>query len=146
MMALVALVVTIALVLGRGKEADMQKVDQSAIEGSKKVRIQQGGMVNFTGLEITTGDNTFPAMTMVAIILSLVGAVGAGVLMYRRCRHVDTVHQDLEMAQMPMAEPGSLEPMEEEADGHCLQEGMDQPNTEDTRHPVMLALMDSLDE
>jgi hypothetical protein len=117
MLALVAIIVTIALVLGRGKEADMEKVDQAAIEGSKKVRIQQGGMVNFTGLEITTGDNTFPTMTMVAIIVSLVFAVGAGVWMNRRCRHVDTVHQDLEMANIPMAEPESLQSMEEEARG-----------------------------
>jgi uncharacterized membrane protein len=144
--ALIAIIVTIALALGRGKEADMGKVDQAAIEGSKKVRIQQGGMVNFTGLEITTGDNTFPIMTMVAIIVSLVLAVGAGVWMNRRCRHVDTVPQDLEMANIPMADPESLPSMEDEAEGHCLPEGMEQPNTEDTRHPVMLALLDSLDE
>jgi hypothetical protein len=144
--ALIAIIVTLALALGRGNEAHMGEVDQAAIERSEKVRIQQGGMVSFTGLEINSGDNSFPIVTLMAIIVSVVLAVGVGVWMRRRCRHVNTVPQDLEMAQIPMADPEILPSMEDEAEGPCLPEGMEQPNTEANRHPVMLALLDSLDD
>jgi hypothetical protein len=144
--ALIAIIVTLALVLGRGNEANMGEVDQAAIERSGKVRIQQGGLVNFTGLEINSGDGSFPIVTLLAIIVSVGLAVGVGVWMRRRCSHVNTDPQDLEMAQVPMADPEIQPSMEDEADGPGLPEGMEEPTTEANRHPVMLALLNSLED
>jgi hypothetical protein len=143
---LIAIIVTLALVLGRGSEARMGEVDEAAIAKSGKVRIQQGGLVNFTGVEINAGDGSFPIVTMLAIIVGVGLAVGVGVWMRRRCRTVNTDPQDLEMDNVPMADPEIQPSLEEEEEGPDLPEGMKEPNTEANRHPVMLALLNSLED
>jgi hypothetical protein len=143
---LIAIIVTLALVLGRGSEARMGEVDKAAIAKSGKVRIQQGGLVNFTGVEINAGDGSFPIGTMLAILVGVGLAVAAGVWMRRRCKKVNIDPQEIEMDNVPMADPEMQPSLEEEEEAPDLPESKKEPDTEANRHPVMLALLNSLED
>jgi hypothetical protein len=142
----IAIIVTIALVLGRGSEAKMGEVDKAAIAKSGKVRIQQGGLVNFTGIKVNAGDGSFPIGTMLAILLGVGLAVAAGVWMRRQCKKVNIAPQEIELDNVPMADPEMQPSLEEEEGAPDLPGSKKELDTDADRHPVMLALMDSLED
>jgi hypothetical protein len=74
LLGVVVLIVTVALLLGKGG-AEIEEVDKAAIAKAGKVRIQQGGLVNFTGIEVNTGDGVLHIGTVVTVIVGL-GLVG----------------------------------------------------------------------
>jgi hypothetical protein len=145
-LGVIVLIVTMALILGRGSEAKMGEVDKAAIAQSGKVRIQQGGLVNFTGIEVNAGDGTFPIGTVLTVLVGVGLAVAAACWTRRQCKKDNDTPQDIELGNVPNAQPEMQPSLEDEEGAPELPGSNKELDTEADRHPVMLALMESLED
>jgi hypothetical protein len=151
LLGMVGLVVTVALLLGKGG-AEIEEVDKAAIAKAGRVRIQQGGLVNFTGIEVNTGDGVLQwhIGTVVTVVVGLGLALAAACWLKRKCKRGNDTPQDIELGIVPNQQPDLQPYLEDNLEDEEVAQGLPGSHkdleTEAERHPVMLALMGSLED
>jgi hypothetical protein len=145
LLGVVVLVVTVALLLGKGG-AEIEEVDKAAIAKAGRVRIQQGGLVNFTGIEVNTGDGVLHIGTVVTVVVGLGLALAAACWLQRKCKRGNDTPQGIVPNQQPDVQPSLEDNLEDEEGAPGLPGSHKELGTEAERHPVMLALLGSLED